>query len=96
MQYASGGDLHNYLREKFTELTWNKKKLAILWQISEGYMFYINVFIAFISNLLINFFILGLKLFIMQNLYIVIFIVEIYYLIYQIVEKQDINGKLEI
>ena len=39
MQYASGGDLHNYLREKFTELTWNKKKLDILWQISEGYVF---------------------------------------------------------
>ncbi|CAB4478743.1 unnamed protein product [Rhizophagus irregularis] len=36
MEYASGGDLHNILREKFTEITWDKQKLAILWQISEG------------------------------------------------------------
>ncbi|GBC16664.2 kinase-like domain-containing protein [Rhizophagus irregularis DAOM 181602=DAOM 197198] len=36
MQYASEGDLHNILREKFTEITWDKQKLAILWQISEG------------------------------------------------------------
>ena len=38
MQYASEGDLHNYLREKFTEITWNKQKLFILWQISDGYL----------------------------------------------------------
>ncbi|RGB41549.1 kinase-like domain-containing protein [Rhizophagus diaphanus] len=36
MQYASGGDLHNWLQKKFADITWNKKKLAILWQISEG------------------------------------------------------------
>ncbi|UZO14416.1 uncharacterized protein OCT59_005873 [Rhizophagus irregularis] len=36
MQYASEGDLHNILRKKFTEITWDKQKLAILWQISEG------------------------------------------------------------
>ncbi|CAB4479557.1 unnamed protein product [Rhizophagus irregularis] len=36
MQYASEGDLHKILREKFTKITWNKQKLAILWQISEG------------------------------------------------------------
>ncbi|RIA90630.1 kinase-like domain-containing protein [Glomus cerebriforme] len=37
MEYASEGDLHNYLQKKFTEITW-KKKLLILWQISEGYL----------------------------------------------------------
>ncbi|RGB23676.1 kinase-like domain-containing protein [Rhizophagus diaphanus] len=36
MQYAPGGDLHNYLQKNFTEITWNKQKLSILWQISEG------------------------------------------------------------
>ncbi|RIA93826.1 kinase-like domain-containing protein [Glomus cerebriforme] len=36
MQYAPGGDLHNYLRRNFTNITWNKDKLDILWQISEG------------------------------------------------------------
>ena len=39
MQYATEGDLHKYLRKNFTEITWNKQKLAILWQISEGYLF---------------------------------------------------------
>ena len=50
MQYASGGDLHNYLREKFTEITWNKQKLSILWQISEGYLYIKNFFIEFVYN----------------------------------------------
>src|SRR5947207_12821931 len=36
MKYANGGDLHNYLQENFTEITW-KKKLYILWRISDGY-----------------------------------------------------------
>ncbi|GBC04974.1 hypothetical protein RclHR1_05990003 [Rhizophagus clarus] len=36
MQFASGGDLHNWLQKKFTEIKWNKDKLIILWQISEG------------------------------------------------------------
>ncbi|EXX57402.1 Bck1p [Rhizophagus irregularis DAOM 197198w] len=35
MKYANGGDLHNYLQENFTEITW-KKKLHILWRISDG------------------------------------------------------------
>ncbi|UZO14684.1 uncharacterized protein OCT59_006134 [Rhizophagus irregularis] len=35
MQYASGGDLHNYLQKGFTKITWNNK-LQTLWQISEG------------------------------------------------------------
>ena len=41
MQYASGGNLHNYLQENFTKITWNwnQKKLEILWQISEGYLY---------------------------------------------------------
>ena len=45
MQYASGGDLHNWIRKNFTKITWNKKQksklsiLSILWQISEGYLY---------------------------------------------------------
>ncbi|RIA83956.1 hypothetical protein C1645_833008 [Glomus cerebriforme] len=27
MQYASKGDLHNYLQKDFTKITWNKQKL---------------------------------------------------------------------
>ena len=35
MQYADGGDLQNYLKNNFKNLTWNdKKKLAF--QIAEG------------------------------------------------------------
>ncbi|GES73858.1 kinase-like domain-containing protein [Rhizophagus clarus] len=36
MKYASEGDLHKYLQKNFTDITWNKQKLLILWQISEG------------------------------------------------------------
>ena len=39
MEYASKGDMHNYLQENFTEIPWNKEKLFILWQISEGYLY---------------------------------------------------------
>ena len=39
IQYASEGDLYNYLQKKFKEISWNKEKLRILWQISEGYLF---------------------------------------------------------
>jgi hypothetical protein len=38
MQYASEGDLHNCLLRDFANITWDKQKLAILWQISEGYL----------------------------------------------------------
>jgi hypothetical protein len=37
MKYANGGDLRNYLRENFAKITW-KKKLYILWRISDGYL----------------------------------------------------------
>ncbi|GBC00349.1 hypothetical protein RclHR1_03820014 [Rhizophagus clarus] len=37
MKYANGGDLHNYLQENFTRITW-KKKLYILWRISDGFI----------------------------------------------------------
>ena len=40
MQYASGGDLHNYLQKSFTKITWHSQKLAILWQISDGYLYF--------------------------------------------------------
>ncbi|GBB98062.1 hypothetical protein RclHR1_03130003 [Rhizophagus clarus] len=36
MKYASGGDLHDCLKQYFTEFTWSKQKLIILWQISKG------------------------------------------------------------
>ena len=39
IQYASEGDLHKYLQSEFTKITWNKDKLRILWQISEGYLY---------------------------------------------------------
>ena len=39
MKYANGGDLHNYLQKNFTDITW-KKKLYILWRISDGYILY--------------------------------------------------------
>ena len=39
MKHASGGNLHQYLQEKFTTITWNKEKLSILLQISEGYIY---------------------------------------------------------
>jgi hypothetical protein len=35
MKYANGGDLHNYLQKNFTKISW-KKKLYILWRISDG------------------------------------------------------------
>jgi hypothetical protein len=38
MDYADGGDLHNYLQKDFANITWNKK-INILWSISEGYLF---------------------------------------------------------
>ncbi|GBB83327.1 hypothetical protein RclHR1_10050010, partial [Rhizophagus clarus] len=36
IKYASGGDLHKYLQKSFTDITWNRQKLRILWQISKG------------------------------------------------------------
>ncbi|RIA88287.1 kinase-like domain-containing protein [Glomus cerebriforme] len=57
MQYASKGDLHRYLQKDFTNITWNKQKLLMLWQISEGYIFYIlNVFVVFIILILKSFY----------------------------------------
>ncbi|GBC04843.1 hypothetical protein RclHR1_00590029 [Rhizophagus clarus] len=35
MQYADGGDLHNYLQENFKNVTW-KEKLSIILEISRG------------------------------------------------------------
>ncbi|RGB44221.1 kinase-like domain-containing protein [Rhizophagus diaphanus] len=35
MNYASGGNLHDYLRKNFNDITWDKK-LYILWQITGG------------------------------------------------------------
>ena len=51
MQYASGGDLHNWIQKNFTEITWNKQKLfiiSILLQISEGYFILINLLCVYL------------------------------------------------
>jgi serine/threonine protein kinase len=37
MEYASGGNLHNYLKKNFKNIKWITK-LTILCQISDGYM----------------------------------------------------------
>jgi hypothetical protein len=50
MQYASGGDLYNYLQKEFIKITWNNK-LQILWQISEGYLLFIIKYILQIIGL---------------------------------------------
>jgi hypothetical protein len=39
MEYASGGDLHKYLQNNFTYITWNGK-MNILSQISSGYLYF--------------------------------------------------------
>ena len=38
MEYANGGNLHNYLQKNFRNITW-EQKLDILWDISEGYLY---------------------------------------------------------
>ena len=42
MQYAREGNLHNYLRKNFVNTTW-EKKIEILSQISDGYLYLLNV-----------------------------------------------------
>ena len=37
MDYANKGDLHNYLKKDFANITW-KVRLNILWKISTGYL----------------------------------------------------------
>lgn len=70
--YACGGDLRNYLQRNFTEITWNKDiyrsvgfdfnkfdKLFILWQISEGYLYFMYLpynHIDSLIKLLINYY----------------------------------------
>ncbi|EXX77119.1 Bck1p [Rhizophagus irregularis DAOM 197198w] len=36
MEYAPSGDLHKYLQKNFTEIDWRKKKLVILFNITNG------------------------------------------------------------
>ncbi|PKC04072.1 kinase-like protein, partial [Rhizophagus irregularis] len=36
MKYAPNGDLHKYLQKNFANITWNKQKLFILYDISKG------------------------------------------------------------
>ena len=54
MTFANGGDLHNYLQKNFDKVTW-QEKLYILWNISLGYLFYINLYLyIYIYIFLIN------------------------------------------
>ena len=39
MNYANKGDLHNYLKKDFANITWNKK-LYILQRVSMGYLYF--------------------------------------------------------
>ena len=48
MEYADGGNLHNYLQKNFTAIKWNTK-LAILIQISDGYLHFYLI-ITFINH----------------------------------------------
>ena len=41
MNFADGGNLHNFLQKNFTKITW-EEKLDILWQISYGYLYFNN------------------------------------------------------
>ena len=40
MDYADNGDLHKYLQNNFTNITWNEK-LNILRRFSNGYLYFI-------------------------------------------------------
>src|SRR5687767_3474628 len=79
MNYASGGDLYNHLRENFKTFAWNKSKLKALWQILNGYVFFLIIFIILyllIYNSYQFVFKIDSKLFIIMVSYIEIFIVE--------------------
>lgn len=39
MQYADGGNLHNYLKIHFSDITW-KEKIWIIFNISNGYLYF--------------------------------------------------------
>ncbi|GBB93710.1 hypothetical protein RclHR1_02220005 [Rhizophagus clarus] len=60
IKYASEGDLHKYLQKNFINITWNKQKLLILWQISKGLeCIHINKFVHrdfHSGNILFDFF----------------------------------------
>ena len=47
IEYANGGNLHDYLQKDFINITWNKK-LEILCRISLGYLFLMYKFIIYI------------------------------------------------
>ena len=38
MEYANGGNLHNYLQKNFRNISW-QEKLRILSKLSEGYLY---------------------------------------------------------
>jgi hypothetical protein len=54
MQFAEEGDLHNYLKENFTNITW-KDKLTIILEISRGYYLFTVFFCLMYLYILTNF-----------------------------------------
>jgi hypothetical protein len=48
MEYATEGNLHNYLQKNFAIIEW-KDKIKFLYQISDGYLI-LNIFILFAIN----------------------------------------------
>ncbi|RIA83149.1 kinase-like domain-containing protein, partial [Glomus cerebriforme] len=50
MEYATNGDLHNYLQKNFTNITWFRK-VEILLQISKGYLYFEFIFYFRLENI---------------------------------------------
>ena len=48
MQYANGGDLHYYLQNNFFYISWYKK-LDILKQISQGYLYFASIYYLYLN-----------------------------------------------
>ncbi len=55
MQYAKDGNLHEHLQKNFANIGW-KEKIKILWEISNGYLYYNILTIKILQNT--NFFFL--------------------------------------
>jgi len=50
MEYAVGGDLHNHLQKNFNNITW-EKKLYILQDILQGYLYFLHINYIFYSSM---------------------------------------------
>ena len=54
MDYAYGGDLHNYLKKDFANITW-QTKLRILWTISMGYLYFNLLIISLVIDVILTY-----------------------------------------